>query len=65
MIQRERSEFVMKDFLKRLQLTSINIMFPIHLVASLVLGFIGLVDWWIILFVWILTTDIILEFDTG
>ena len=49
--------------MKRWRITSVNLMLPIQIMVSLALGFSGLVDWWVILLVWVVTFDFNLMFD--
>ena len=45
-----------------MKIKSIDLMFPIKLVVSLVLGFTGLVDWWVIVLMRIFYLEFTLTF---
>jgi len=49
--------------MRKWKINSINLMFPIHIAVTLVLGYTGLVDWWVILFVWVMVLDITVTFE--
>ena len=49
--------------MRKWKINSINLMFPIQVIVALVLGYTGLVDWWVILFVWVMVLDITVTFE--
>jgi len=39
----------------------LNLIAPIQIIVSLILGFTGLVNWWVIAFVWLMHTSFDIE----